>query len=323
LINIQKNKANNHQNSYPFCNLFILTVGVFLSAFFAKHAVADEVRHIQVEHLRDISGDFNQPTEIAVSDTGHIFILDGANDHVVVFNQDGKMLYQFGKQGEQAGEIKDAVGLCLDHNQNVYVADTGNQRIGIFDTLGNYIRKIDLTSWAARPVNVKVAEKTGRIYVSDAQNHKILCFNLDGVFKFAWGSYGKNFGEFKFPGMSCIDDSGNLLVVDILNGRIQIFNPDGKNPRQLSTLGILPGQLFRPKGIVIDDQSRIFVSDSYTGIIQIFNPDGSLYGILSLGPSEFLRLTTPLGMAFDKKGRFYVVQSTMNIISVYNIIEKK
>lgn len=271
----------------------------------------------------DMAGDFNQPTEVAVSDNGHIFVLDGANGRVAVFNEKGKWLYQFGKPGAQDGELRSPVGFDLDHDQRVYIADSGNQRIQIFNEQGKYIRKIDLSSWNARPVEVKVAEKTGLIYICDARNHQILCFDINGVFKVAWGRYGEALGEFKFPGEAVINGKGDLFVIDILNGRIQRFTPGVKNPHQLSTLGVLPGQLFRPKGLAIDPQSRIFVSDSYTGVIQVFDQNGNLYGILSRGPSEFLRLKTPVGMAFDKNGRFYVVQATLNIISVFQIFDKR
>ena len=197
------------------------------------------------------------------------------------------------------------------------VADTGNQRIQLFDDTGKYLRKIDLTRWKARPVEVKALKGANRIYVSDAKNHRILYFNSDGAFNFSWGGLGEQLGELRFPGMMAVDKKGDIYVVDILNGRIQIFNFLGKDPRQIGELGVLPGQLYRPKGIAIDDRSNIYVSDSYTGIIQVFDTAGKLLGILSEKSDDFLRLTTPIGLAFDAKGRLYVVQSTLNKVSVY------
>ena len=267
----------------------------------------------------DITGSFNQPTEVAVADNGQILVLDGANNRVAAFDEAGLPLYRFGKPGQGNGEFKNPVGLCLDRQQRIHVADTGNRRIQIFGLRGDYIREIDLSPWNARPVDVTVNDDTGRLYVSDAANHQILCFDKDGRFDFAWGAYGKGPGEFKFPGMASIDAEGNLFAVDILNGRIQVFDSGGRNLRQVGTLGILPGQLFRPKGLAIDSRSRIFVADSYTGIIQVFDGNGGLYGILSRGPAEFLRLTTPIGMAFGKNGRFCVVQASLNTISVYQL----
>jgi DNA-binding beta-propeller fold protein YncE len=287
------------------------------------YAAAGDTAHIPAKHLMDITGDFNRPTEVAVSPDGHIFVLDGANSHVAVFGSDGGRLYTFGKAGSGKGELKNPVGLDLSVKDTVYIADTGNQRIQVFGGRGRHLRSIDLSAWDARPVEVTVAETSNRIYVCDGKHHQILCFDTNGDFKFAWGQYGEAPGEFKYPGPACIDKEGNLFVVDILNGRIQVFDPDGKHSRQVGRLGIVPGRLFRPKGIVIGPRSRIFVADSYTGIVQVFNRTGRLYGILSRGASQWLRLTSPIGMAFDKGGRFYVVQAHLNMISVYRISGKE
>ncbi len=313
----EKSKLETLRNPLPAS--FRITAFLTLLTF-AGLAAADDAAHMAVEHLMDITGDFNHPTEVAVSSRGHIFVLDGANCRVAVFGNDGKRLYTFGKAGSGKGELKNPVGLDLAGRDTVYIADTGNRRIQVFDARGRYRRGIDLTAWDARPVEVTVAENVHRLYVSDAKHHQILCFNTNGDFKFAWGEYGKAPGEFKYPGPACVDKKGNLFVVDILNGRIQVFDPDGKHSRLLGRLGIVPGRLFRPKGIVIDPQSRIFVSDSYTGIVQVFNRTGGLVGILSRGTSQWLRLTSPIGMAFDKGGRFYIVQAHLNRVSVYRMM---
>jgi DNA-binding beta-propeller fold protein YncE len=282
----------------------------------------NEIRHVRVEHVMDIHREFNQPTEVAVENNGRIFILDGANNQVKIFNPKWEFVLAIGRAGEANGEFRNPVGMDFDEQGHVYVADTGNQRIQIFNGTGKYLRKIDLTRWKARPVEVKVLKSTNRIYVSDAKNHQILCFNSDGSFNFSWGSSGEQLGELRFPGIMAVDQSGDIYVADILNGRVQTFNPMGKDSRQIGELGVLPGQLFRPKGIAIDNRSRIYVSDSYTGIIQVFEKTGKLLGILSGQEDTFLRLTTPIGMAFDSKGRLYVVQSTLNKVSVFKFRDK-
>jgi len=280
------------------------------------------IRPIQVKHVMDVGGDFNQPTEVAVDRAGRIFILDGANNQVKVFNPKGEFVLAIGRAGKENGEFRNPVGMDIDERGHVYIADTGNQRIQIFDGTGKYLRKIDLSRWKTRPVEVNVLKGANRIYVSDAKNHRILCFNRDGAFNFLWGDLGEQLGELRFPGMMAVDQSGDIYVVDILNGRVQIFNPMGKNPRQIGKLGVLPGQLFRPKGIAIDDRSRIYVSDSYTGILQVFDKAGKLHGILSQKGGAFLHLTTPVGMAIDSKGRLYVVQSSLNKVSVFKLPDK-
>ena len=281
-----------------------------------------EKNPIRVEHVLDIYGDFNQPTEVAVGKNGIVYVLDGANNKVKIFTRKGKFVRSVGKSGEGKGEFGYPVGIDIDAQGNIYIADTGNRRIQVLDPNGKYLRKIDLSRWHARPVAVKVSGSTHHIYVSDASNHQILCFNKEGTFKFSWGSLGEETGQFRFPGMTAIDSNGDFYVVDILNGRVQVFDAQGKHPQPISELGASPGQLFRPKGIAVDHRFLIYVSDSYTGVIQVFDKFGKFHGILSTGSETFLRLTTPLGLAFDTLGRLYVVQTTLNMVSVYVLREK-
>ena len=293
-------------------------LGICLIFFVITEVGSSEmIRHIPVELVTEIRKDFNQPTEVAIGKKGEIFILDGANNQIKVFNPKWAFVLSIGQAGEGNGEFNHPVGLDIDERGEIYVADTGNRRIQIFNDSGKYLRKIDLTPWKARPVEVTALIGTNRIYVSDVKNHQILCFSRDGGFNFSWGELGEQLGDLRFPGMSAVDNRGNIYVVDILNGRIQIFNSQGKDPRQIAELGVLPSQLYRPKGIAIDDRSQIYVSDSYTGIIQVFDRTGKLLGILSEKNDAYLRLTTPIGLAFDAKGRLYVVQSTLNKVSVY------
>jgi len=281
-----------------------------------------DIKYIRVEHVLDIYGDFNQPTEVAVGMKGNVYVLDGANNKVKIFTRNGKFVRSVGRSGNEEGEFNNPVGLDIDAQGDIYIADTGNRRIQVLDPNGIYLRKIDVSRWHARPVSVKVHRSTRHVYVSDANNHQILCFDNDGAFNFAWGDLGERPGEFRFPGMTAIDPNGDFYVVDILNGCVQIFSSQGKNPRPISELGVSPGQLFRPKGIAIDHRSLIYVSDSYTGLIQVFDKSGKFHGVLSAGAETFLRLTTPLGLAFDALGRLYIVQSTLNKVSVFVLREK-
>lgn len=299
---------------------FLIFICLALSA--PLELYCQEINPIRVEHVLDIYGDFNQPTEVAVGINGSVYVLDGANNKVKIFTRNGKLVRSVGSSGKGEGEFGYPVGMDIDAQGNIYIADTGNRRIQVLDPSGNYLRKIDLSRWRSRPVAVKVNGSTRHIYVTDANNHQILCFNKDGTFKFSWGDLGEKPGQFRFPGMTAIDPNGDFYVVDILNGRVQVFSAQGKNPRPISELGVSPGQLFRPKGIAVDQHFLIYVSDSYTGLIQVFDKSGKFHGILSADTETFLRLTTPLGLAFDTLGRLYVVQTTLNKVSVFVLRDK-
>jgi DNA-binding beta-propeller fold protein YncE len=277
---------------------------------------------LRAEHFMDVQAGFNRPTEVAVGEAGEIFVLDGVNGQVKVFDERGRFLRAIGSPGEGEGRLRHPVGMDLDSQGNVYIADTGNRRVQIFRRSGACLRTIDLDPLKARPIDVLVGEEGGRLYVTDREGHRILVLTLDGAFVSAWGEYGEDLGQFRFPGMMALDAEGVIYVADVLNTRIQVFNPTGGRARQIGEWGVRPGQLFRPKGVALGPDAALYVSDSYTGVIQTFEDTGRYRGVLADGEGRLLRLTTP-GMAFDRKGKLYVVEMEINKVSVFRIGEAR
>ena len=60
------------------------------------YVLASEVKYLCVQHVMDIHGEFNKPTEVVVNKRGRIYVLDGANNSIKIFNTKGKMLLAFG-----------------------------------------------------------------------------------------------------------------------------------------------------------------------------------------------------------------------------------
>jgi sugar lactone lactonase YvrE len=51
---------------------------------------------------------------------------------VQVFNRQGQLLYYFGAKGTHAGEFQLPSGLFINHDDKVYVVDSFNKRIQVF-----------------------------------------------------------------------------------------------------------------------------------------------------------------------------------------------
>ena len=96
------------------------------------------------EHLMSLRSDLDQPGDIALSDNGSAYVLDGLHSRVVVFAPDGKLKFTFGSDGSGAGELKSPMGIAIEDEQ-VYIADTGNHRISLFDQYGKFLRNIPLS----------------------------------------------------------------------------------------------------------------------------------------------------------------------------------
>lgn len=83
---------------------------------------------------------FNQPTSVAVAQNGDIFIADGyGNARVAKFDADGLFLQSWGSKGNKPGEFDTPHAIAIAPNGNVIVAERTNNRIQIFDAIGNLL----------------------------------------------------------------------------------------------------------------------------------------------------------------------------------------
>lgn len=84
----------------------------------------------------DGSGDFARPKGIAVDSDGIIYISDALFDVVQMFSAKGDYLMTFGRHGTDGGELSMPSGIVVEHGR-IYVADALNNRIDIFNRIGD------------------------------------------------------------------------------------------------------------------------------------------------------------------------------------------
>ena len=275
--------------------------------------------------LFDIKPNVDQPSDAAIGPNGDIYLVDGVNHRVVVFDSNGKQKFTFGRQGADKGEFKYPLGIDIAEDGKVFIADTGNHRIQAFDLSGNFLNmfvvKTGTDEKPADPADVLVSKLKNRLYVSDNDNHKVKVFSQKGKFDFEWGKFGEGPGEFRYPGILTANEFNQVFVVDVLNTRVQVFDPFGEYISDIGSWGVLPGKLFRPKGVAIDKKNRVFVSDSYMGLIQAFTALGRFIGVICEN-NQKKHFTTPVGMVMDdNRKRLYVVEMRANKISILKILD--
>lgn len=282
---------------------------------------------LPLQHRFDITHKFLQPTDIAVGKNNLIYVMDGVNSQVKVFDKEGVFKFAFGKKGNQKGHFNDPVGITTDSAGRVYVADTRNQRVQIFSFDGTFERQIilpeDKNGKPPEPVDIAVNERLKHLYISDNNNHRVLVYSNPGFDLLSTrGSEGARSNQFRYPFLMAAGNDDSLFIVDVLNTRIQAWKQD-KPVMSIGGFGVDLGQLYRPKGICVDNNDLVLVSDSVLGVIQAFNPDGSFSAVLGTEKGEVLKWKTPLGITVDDQGRLYVVEMLPNRVSVYDILYQK
>lgn len=175
----------------------------------------------------------SRPTGIAIDNArGKIYVSDTAHNEVTdntikVFDLQGKMLGKVGKgKGDMEGAFLFPTYLTVDPKGNLYVADTLNSRIQVFDADGKFVQKIGKRGTAYgqfdKPKGVGV-DSFGNVYVVDSGWSNTQIFNSKGQVMLFFGGRGTYPGLMQNPTALTIDKKNRIYVGDVMNHRVNVY----------------------------------------------------------------------------------------------------
>ena len=268
----------------------------------------------------DVEAYYMTPTEIRIDSNGDLFLLDFTTQYIArvqKLNSSGVALDSFGgKDGSGNGQFTAPKGMAIDNSDNIYVADTQNNRIQKFDSSGTYITKWGTTGSGNGQFNgvwAIAVDSSDNLYVADYNNNRIQKFDSDGVYITKWGTTGSANGELSGPRGIAVDGSNNVYVVELLNRRIQKFDSSGTYLTKWGSLGSGNGQFTNPEGIYIDSSDNVSIVDTGNHRIQTFDTSGSYvskFGSFGTSDGTFFN---PTSATVDGSGNFYVTDGSKRV----------
>ncbi len=243
--------------------------------------------------------------------------------------------------------------IALDRLGNLYIADTGTQRVrivpanGLMNTLagtgdagynGDQIPAATATLYS--PMGV-AADMYGGVYIADSYNHRIREVGASGKIATVAGTGKSGEGpidmlplqtELRGPRGVCLGRNGTIYIVDTANHRV-LAVPTGGYAATVAGNGTagLGGdggpanlaELNQPGACAVDSAGDLFIADTLNHRIAKVDPSGVINTVAGTGSAGLspdgvtgpaAALNSPAGIAADDNGNIYISDTGNNLI---------
>jgi DNA-binding beta-propeller fold protein YncE len=196
------------------------------------------LRHVLVfnkEHKAEdiITDGMADPGGLAIDTQNRLlYVADIELDQVLVYDADTlKLLRKIGTTGHKheltsPGDFSKPAAVAVDGEGNLYVADTYNNRVEIFDADGQFVSTFgkagDGPGYFSRPKGIAI-DGDGHIWVADGQQDRVQVFNKEGQLLISFGGHGLLPGQFQGLVGIAIDKKNRVFTTEIFPGRAQQF----------------------------------------------------------------------------------------------------
>jgi DNA-binding beta-propeller fold protein YncE len=280
------------------------------------------------------------PRTLAVGPDGSRVIADSGNHRIVVLDSNGVFVRAFGslcKLNENSGcvdpdgagllaagdgQFNEPWGVAVDQNGHIYVADTWNGRIQVFDSTGAFLRKWGFFNTTNGELGDAYSlfgprglaiDQNGNLLVADTGNKRIIRFTPEGELVQQIGGGGVIGGRFEEPvGVAVSPDDGSIFVADTWNRRIQKLSPELAYISEMAVPGWENRDIFMKPYVAVAANGDVYATDPQYFRVFVYNAEGELksnFGNFGVEPNRF---GLPNGIAIDPTNNLVLVADANN-----------
>lgn len=251
---------------------------------------------------RVISGSDNgtllEPSGVAVDAEGNMYVADTWNARIAKFDPSGTFITAWGSgeeklnaetnkvltrtDGTAEGNAAKPLGffgprnVAVDNAGHVYIADTGNKRIVVTDTAGNFLGQLGTAGAGVGQFNEPIGlavDASGNLFVGDSWNGRVQIFALgadglpDPTPKATWIVPGWNADTYLDPFLAAAGD-GRVVVAVPERSTATLFDITGRAMLTWGGEGTDESSLDRPSGVAFAPDGSVYIGEKGSRRVQ-------------------------------------------------------
>jgi DNA-binding beta-propeller fold protein YncE len=156
-----------------------------------------------------------------------LYVTDVVDQDIKVFDLSGSLLMKFGRPGNKKGEFLYPNGVTVSDDGKIFVSDSNNARIQVFDQKGTFLFMFSGSKKERLALPRGLAfDKRGLLHVVDTLKHKVFVFNKQGKQVYSYGSFGNRGAGLLYPNAIVFNDAfEKIYIADKQNNRISVWKP--------------------------------------------------------------------------------------------------
>jgi hypothetical protein len=276
-----------------------------------------------------VAGPFSEPWGIAFDSADNAWIADPGDAGVIsVFDPANNFLSQEDGDGHfdeySGGYIR---SVAINHSSGyLYVADSGNVVVKVFDAGGNFVEEWSITGgydYAAvdnsgGPANgrVYVARASGSVRAYDPAGNPVNYTESAGYIS-GNDITGTPTNSFSNPWGVAVGTDGHIFVVDSGRRVVDEYQSSGLFVREFT--GTPGGEFMEPTGVATDPTSdTVLIVDSVKGTVEEFEPNGVYLGTITGEDTPAGSFVSPRNVAVNSSGYVYISDAGNHVVDIFS-----
>ena len=205
-------------------------------------------------------GGMNYPVQLVSTSEGRLVVVEAGGGVLSVYDADGAFVRNIGEAGHGPGQLYMAADAVVDSMGYILVADTGNNRIQVFEEeTGEHAWSFGQLGQEEGDLNGPrslTIDHEGYVHVVDSGNARVCVFTPGGRFERCYGNDGTN--ALVAPRAVSIDPLGNSWVSDPVAAVVQVYAPDGSHLARFESL-TLDGIQVQPLRVALTPDDTFYI----------------------------------------------------------------